>query len=214
MTRLNNYITEITRLKDKEAKRMVFSKLGKFEKLLDKKNWQLNMLLTATLLDLSYKNHNLKFSLGTPEDTDLAKQEGRDFFLGASTDIDGEIVLYMSDDVEFQQKIENFKGSQFVKEFIEVLSHELVHREQWLKSGGKLLSKGFDPDMSIRKYLSLKFEVEAHAHDAAVKLHKDEDAPELEVYGVFGKSHPIFKRFMKKVFKFRKELEKRDHEER
>jgi hypothetical protein len=56
----------------------------------------------------------------------------------------------------------------------------------------------------------LKFEVEAHAHDAAMKLHKGIDAPELEVYGVFGKSHPIFKRFMKKVFLFRKELKKRD----
>ncbi len=210
MTRLNSYITEITRLKDKEAKKIVFSKLGKFEKLLDKQNWQVDMSLAATLMLISYKNHNLRFSLGTPEDTDLAKREGRDFFLGASTDIDGEIVLYLSDDVEFRQKIENFKDSQFMKEFIEVLSHELVHREQWLKSDGKLLSKGFDPDMSIRKYLSSKYEVEAHAHDAAVKLHKGENAPELEVYGVFGKSHPIFKRFMKKVFKFRKELEKRD----
>jgi hypothetical protein len=210
MARLNRYITEVTRLKDKEAKKMVFSKLSKFEKMLDKKNWQLHMLFAATLLDISYKSHNLKFTLGTPEDTDLAKQEGRDFFLGATTDIDGEIVLFMSDDVEFKQKIENFKDSQFIKEFIEVLSHELVHREQWEKSGGKLLSKGYDPDMSIRKYLSQKFEVEAHAHDAAMKLHKGEDAPELEVYGVFGKSHPIFKRFMKKVFKFRKEFKKRD----
>ncbi len=210
MTQFKRYITEITRLKDKEAKRIVFSKLGKFEKFLDKQNWQVDMSLAITLMFISYKNHNLRFSLGTPEDTDLARREGRDFFLGASTDIDGEIVLYLSADVEFQQKIENFKGSQFVKEFIEILSHELVHREQWLKSGGNLLSKGFDPDMSIRKYLSSKYEVEAHAHDAAVKLHKGENAPELEVYGVFGKGHPIFKRFMKKVFKFRKELEKRD----
>ncbi|GAG37839.1 unnamed protein product, partial [marine sediment metagenome] len=150
MTQLNKYINEITKLKDKKAKRIVLSQLAKLEKLLDKQNWKLPMILAATLMDIAYRNNNIKFSLGEPEDVELSKQEGRDFVLGATTDINGKIVIFLNDEMEFKQKIENFKDSQFIKEFIGVLSHELVHREQWLKSGGKLLSKGFDPDMSIR----------------------------------------------------------------
>ncbi len=210
MTRLNSYITEITRLKDKEAKKIVFSKLGKLEKFFDKQDWKMPMVLAAVLMNIAYKSDKIKFTIAVPEDIEFAKKEGRDFFVGAMADIDGDITVFMNTDAEFRDKIENFKNSQFIKEFTEVLSHELVHRDQWLKSDGKLLSKGYNPDMSIRKYLSQKFEIEAHAHDAAIKLHKGENAPELEVYGVFGKSHPIFKRFMKKVFKFRKELKKRD----
>jgi hypothetical protein len=210
VARLNRYITEITRLKDREAKRIVLSKLSKLEKLLDKQDWNLDADLLATIMLITYEKDDITFGIGKKTDIEISKQEGRDFILGAGTSVGGGITVYINGEIKIRNK-ENLKNSKLIKELIEVLSHELVHREQWLKSKDKMLGdKGFDPDMSMRKYLSLKFEIEAHAHDAAVKLHNREEAPELEVYKVFGTKHPVYKRFMKKVFQFRKELEKRD----
>jgi len=211
VTRLNRYLTEKAMpLQDKKAKKIVLSGVDKLENFFDKQGWNLNGILIASFLYVVYNKNNIKFGLGDKADIEISKQEGRDFVLGAGTTMGGEITVYINGDLEIKEKIEDFKNSKLIKELIDVLSHELVHREQWLRSKDKLVTKGFDPNMSLRKYLSLKFEIEAHAHDAALNIHRGDEAPELEVYKIFGIKHPVYKRFMKKVVQFKKELKKRD----
>jgi len=215
VARLKRYITEITKLRDREAKRIVKSKQNKLVSIFDKKDWDMPKGFIGAIMNVIYKDENISFTIADIGDTSTAEKAGQKWFVDAVLMSDESITVYVNPKIEdlvrkYKNNRNDFEDSEFMKELIQILSHELVHREQWKRSGGKLLSKRYTADMPMRRYLSFPHELEAQAHDAATKLHRGDEAPELEVYKIFGKGHPVFKRFMKKVFQFREELKKRD----
>lgn len=216
MARLRKYITEITRLQDKKAEKIVLSKLSKLTSAFDKKDWDMPPGFVGALMNIFYKSDNLSFTVADTSDASTAEKAGQEWLVDAVLMSDESIVVFINPNIEelvrkYKDRRNEFENSKFVKEFKQILSHELVHREQWKKSGGKLLTgKRYTVDMPMRRYLSFPHEIEAQAHDAATKLHAGKEAPELEVYKIFGIKHPVYKKFMKKVFQFRKEIEKRD----
>jgi hypothetical protein len=214
-------LDEITKLKDREAKKIVMSKVDKLYSALEKLEWTPKQGVVGALMNLYYQDYDLSFTIAGSEEGDIGTKAGQDWFVDAVLMSDESIVMFIHPGMDKQiskigmiedprEREKAFKSGKFAKEFIQILSHELVHRDQWKKSKGKMLSKRYSADMPVRRYLSFPHEIEAQAHDAATKLHRGEEAPELEVYQIFGKKHPVFKKFMKKVFQFRKELEIRD----
>jgi hypothetical protein len=218
VARLNRYIKEATKLQDREAKRIVKSKQSKLVSIFDKKNWDMPKGFVGAIMNIIYKDEDISFTIADIGDASTAEKAGQKWFVDAVLMSDESITIYVNPKIEdlvrkYKDNRKDFEKSEFMKEFIQILSHELVHREQWKKSGGKLLSKRYTTDMPMRRYLSFPHELEAQAHDAATKLHRGEKAPELEIYKIFGIKHPVYKRFMKKVFQFREELKKRDETE-
>lgn len=223
MAKFTEYLRldEITKLKDREAKKIVISKIDKIYDSLEKLNWSAQLGVVGALMNHFFQDFDISFTIAGDEEGDIGTKAGQDWFVDAVLMSDDSIVMFLHPGIDKEisklGKIEDprerekaFKSGKFVKEFTQILSHELVHKDQWRKSKGKMISKRYGPDMPVRRYLSFPHEIEAQAHDAATKLHRGEEAPELEVYQIFGKKHPVFKKFMKKVFQFRKELEKRD----
>ena len=222
MAKFQDYlrIDEITKLKDRDALKIIMSEFEKVFNSLEKTGWKPIRGLFGSLLNHFYDKFNLSFSLAPPDEGDIGKQAGQDWFVDAALLTDSSIVIFVNPDVEKEfekfEKIEDkskrkeaFKKSGFVREFQEILSHELVHKEQWVKSGEKLFSKRYTENMPVRRYLSFPHEIEAKAHDAATKLHRGDPAPEIEIYQIFGKKHSVFKRFMKKLEQYKQELRKR-----
>lgn len=217
MARLTRYLTEISRLRDIDAKKIVMFGLPKLHKNFVRNNWDMPKNFIGPVMSTVYDKFGLDFVEADPAEAEIAAMAFRKYFLGAALLTDANIDIYIDSKIEDKIKefrdmsLKEFSKTLFVKEFIEVLSHELVHREQWIKSRHLMLSPRYaGEDIPLRRYLSFPQEIEAHAHDAAMKLHNGEKAPELEVYQLFGKKHPVFKRFMKKVYQFREAMKKRD----
>ena len=223
MTQFNEYLRldEITKLKDREAKKIVMSKIDKLFEAFEKLKWTSTHGVVGSIMNLYYKDAAISFTVAGSEEGDIGTKAGQDWFVDAVLMSDESIVMFLHPNIDKEiakigeiedpkERKKVLKTGKFFREFTQILSHELVHRDQWAKSKGKMISKRYHAEMPVRRYLSFPHEIEAQAHDAATKLYRGEEAPELEVYLIFGKKHPVFKKFMKKVYQFRKELERRD----
>lgn len=213
-------IDEITRLKDRDARKIIMSEFDRIFNALERTEWKPMKGFFGSILNHFYDKFDLSFTMALPADADIGKQAGQNWFVDAVLMSDESITIFINPDIDKEvakigevqdpvKRKEVFRNSKFISEFLEILSHELVHKEQWIKSMGKLGSKRYTEDMPVRRYLSFPHEIEAKAHDAATKLHRGEEAPEIEIYQIFGKKHPVFKRFMKKLVAYQQELKKR-----
>jgi hypothetical protein len=226
MTRLNNYIKEAIKLQDREARRILMSGMDELLDIFEKRNWELNTPLLGAFLNVVYgPRHNIQFVLATPNQ-DETKKYNYDMVSAGQTLLDGKMIVYLSNNAgkiftdtmkdEEGDKREAFVKGPFMDELLDVLQHELVHREQWKRAGKFWIPHRYKgKNIPVRRYLSAPQEIEAWAHDAALVFLKDEEPEEIKVYKEqFGNKHPVFKRFMKKFHKFIRELEKRKHEKR
>jgi hypothetical protein len=221
MARLKRYIEEAIRLQDRAARRMAMAEIDKAVDFFSKKNWDMPTELLGALLNIIYKKHGVTFTLASPEE-DAYSREDFNYVTAGQTLVDGTIRVFVSgragkvlaqDMKDKENDRAAFENSQFFKELISVLSHELVHREQWKRAGEKWIRKAEKGKIvSIPKYLSSKVEMTAWAHDAALSFIGGEDKPnEIQIYKeFFGIKHPVFKRFMKRFYGFIKEFQKRE----
>jgi len=108
---------------------------------------------------------------------------------------------------------EDFDDNKFFSELFFTLSHELIHKRQTFKAGGKDVDKetfdltGSGP--SGLDYYSSKKEVEAYAYQAYLEyMTKDGVSPIFDFYlSTFEKNNPTRNRFLKKFYQY---LDKQD----
>jgi len=101
----------------------------------------------------------------------------------------------------------DFSRNRFLVEYVQVLSHELLHRKQWQLGMIYDSRSSTHPDISMEEYLSFYTEIQALAQDTAFGLLYCKSLSD-QVYYIneykryFGSSHPVFKKFMKTVHTF------------
>jgi hypothetical protein len=226
MTQLYNFLKEAIKLQDREARSILMSGMDELLDIFEKNNWELRTPLLGAFLNVVYKSrHNIQFILASP-DQDETRKWDYDLVSAGQTLLDGKILVYISNKAgkiftdtmkdEEGDKREVFVNGPFMDELLDVLQHELVHREQWKRAGKFWIPKKYKgKNIPIRRYLSAPQEIEAWAHDAALAFLKKDDPEEIGIYKEqFGTKHPVFKRFMKKFYKFIGELKARKHEKR
>lgn len=174
---------------------------------IEKWDWDISVLDFVRILTDKFQHHNINFMIiDTPDNI-------REYVASADFYDDGMIVVYIRPEViPFLQKLRMKKDflarwldpnrNQFVLEFIDVMSHELLHRKQ-TELGCQDASYG----LGEREYLSTKSEIQTHAQDAALHVVHSREVHRQNYYQEvyrqqFGVGHPIYKRFMKNLYKF------------
>jgi hypothetical protein len=129
---------------------------------------------------------------------------------------DGLIEIYLRDDfLPFLQRLRskkdyivrwmNFGKNRFLEEYLEVVSHELLHRKQW-ELGMKKTAHSNSIELDT-KHFSDYAEIQAHAQDTALYILMNRSSAD-QFYFIwyysefFGHSSPIYKAFMKNYQRF------------
>lgn len=171
-------------------------------------DWDISVLDFVRILTDKFHYHNINFMIiDTPEDNIREYVSSATFYDG------GMVEVYIRPEViPFLQKLRlkndymvrwlDPNRNQFVQEFVDVVSHELLHRKQH-ELGCNESSYG----KNEKDYLSTKAEIQTHAQDAALHiLHSREGLKQTYYQGIyrerFGVNHPVYKRFMKTLYKF------------
>ena len=178
--------------------------------------WRINPLEFSYLLTYYYKHDDIYFSV-TKSPTKFNK------YVDSATFFDkGEIEVFITPDaVRYLKKLchskedyllrwMDFRRNQFVYEYVEVLSHELIHRVQ------HYLGAVNDPRRTVGaecfEYFSDASEIQAHAQDIAFFIVYGRDDWRsryyIDLYRQFGNDSRQFKRFMKQVHKFVERMRK------
>lgn len=102
--------------------------------------------------------------------------------------------------------------NEFLRELFDLLSHEMIHAGQVLRSQGLAFgSTGstMPADGNIIKYLSNPAEIEAYALQSAVEYERSGKSPMYDLYiNTFKKSSKVLKRFLKKFAEYREQVKK------
>ena len=185
---------------------------------IEKWDWDISILDFVRILTDKFDHYNINFMIIDEEDNI------REFVSSATFYGDGMVEVHIRPEViPFLQKLRMKKDflarwldpnrNQFVLEFVDVMSHELLHRKQ--TELGCQESSITDDE---REYLSAKSEIQTHAQDAALHIvHSREESKQTyyqEIYRQqFGVDHPVYKRFMRTLYKFleRMKLDQRGH---
>lgn len=134
---------------------------------------------------------------------------GGKYFLSGETTPEGYTLLNMTPKaVNYLRSFKNNEAAfysegknQFAREFIQVLSHELVHRKSFKKY--KDIMKGAGKYDSIQEYLSKDSELLAFAQEAAIEYARYGKSRTARLYAVaFKSTNPTFQKFLKYVKKY------------
>ena len=219
MSRLKKYITERTKTQVKNANNVIKAGYKELFRTLEQVGWDLNQeQLEAAFTLAFFPKWQMRFKTSGEGEEETAKDAGFKFFSSGQTMMNGEIYIYVAKTApkilnsygKREDRKDSFMSSEWLGELKSILAHELLHREQWKKAGDKWIPKRLKGEISIERYLANPQEIEARAQDAARELihYGKEKSAEINMYrDFFGIKTKVFKRFMKKVYQFKKELE-------
>lgn len=217
MARLKRYITEKTRAQVKEANKVIKMSYKKLFDTLEQVGWDLDQeQLEAVFTIAFFPKWQIRFKTSGEGAEESAAEAGFKFFSSGQTMTNGEIYVYVSRTApkilekygKREDREKAFMSSEWLGELKSILSHELVHREQWKKAGKHWIPKRLQGEISVERYLANPQEIEARAQDAARELIHNKESYEVNIYrDYFGIKTKVFKRFMKRVYQFKKEIE-------
>jgi len=217
MTRLNNYITEKTKQQVGNANKVIKTGYKELFRTLEKVGWDLDQeQLEAAFTLAFFPKFQMRFKTSGEGEEETAAEAGFKFFSSGQTMMNGEIYVYVARTApkildsygKRDDREKAFLRSEWLGELKSILAHELLHREQWKKAGDKWIPKRLKGEISVERYLANPQEIEARAQDAARELIHMGESQEVDMYrSFFGATSKVFKKFMKKVFLFQKELE-------
>ena len=217
MTRLNNYITERTRQQVGNANKVIKTGYKELFRIFEKVGWDLDQAQLEAAFTLAFfPKWQMKFKTSGKGEEASAAEAGFKFFTSGQTMMNGEIEVYVARTAskilasygKRADREKEFMSSEWLGELKSILAHELLHREQWKKAGDKWVPKRLKGEISVERYLANPQEIEGRAQDAARELIHAGESQEVDMYrSFFGATSKVFKKFMKKVFLFRKELE-------
>lgn len=195
--RLQDYLEETTKFQYNNTKKIITKNLSMLEKYVSERSLDDNILLN--ILNASFKDDRIFFTLENDAESQCVSSGLTDFKDGT---IQIDIVSGCTRHIQKAYSKNNFfdfRKNPFLKELLEVLTHELTHRRQLEKS--KYIFKDMIEFNSIRDYLSFKNEIEAYASTIVSELKIRGYSPNL--YGFlsyFSKGDPVIKRLLKKVY--------------
>ena len=179
----------------------------------ENKNWKISFQDVTDAFNEAFWYHDIRFFLAD----NPTKDNFRKYIECGLFHYDGLIEIYLREELlPFLQRLRfkkdymsrwiNFGKNRFLEEYLEVVSHELLHRKQWelgLKYGRETNSNGvLDKD-----HFSDPSEIQAHAQDAALALAIDRSLISQTYFiayyrDIFGPHDPVFKTFMKNLQRF------------
>lgn len=111
------------------------------------------------------------------------------------------VINYLRQFKDNESAFYNENKNQFAREFIQVLSHELVHRKSFKKY--KDIMKDAGKYDTFQEYLSKDSELIAFAQEAAIEYARYGKSRTARLYATaFKSSNPVFKKFLKYVKKY------------
>lgn len=207
--RLNRYLSEAIKPQAIKAVKITMKGWNKFLEAMDraiKSGKPVRRAEFENILTNAYSQFNIKFEK-TSKRQEREFQEGfskNKFVLGGELDTGGTIWLQIQPETaDILYSIALADGihamsdnTSLFDEIRNILSHELVHREQWKKAGDKF----FPPERKFNfyEYFADPQEIAAFAQQAATDkwLRKDSDIKDLYTQ-VYGTKSKIYKRFMR-----------------
>lgn len=216
--RLQRYINEITKPTTKSAKKIIESHMAEMFRILNKKNWVMSDKDIVSMLNGLFKKHLIVFRIGKRRDKAYKYIEGAQ--IDASKNLRIDVILKPGIGKAFrqfskpnrQQMFYDINKNEILSNIQDALSHELLHRQQWLSTGGMAFE--ITPGTSqfeLVNYYKDPTEMEAFAQSAATEMLR------LGFSKTFNQVINVFElvgdikaknRFVKKVTKFVKELKK------
>jgi len=204
-------LNEITKGTVPRVKAIFNKRLVDVKNELERKKWNINDISAIEILNKYFIKNKIQFHLSKKK----TYHSGKYVAYGESWD-DGSIDIYLNKNFskywikKFGSNPEGFVDydeNMFFNEIFFTLSHELIHKRQSFKAGGKGNEVGVDifgDSPSEIDYYSSKKEVEAYAYQAYLEyMTKDGESPIFDFYlNTFGKNDPVRKRFLKKFYQY------------
>lgn len=227
--RLQLYLNEARyrKIKFKKEKKRVdpFVRIQKAEKIVEEiltyaqKNIKNKSTISFTnllkLLNSAGKRHRIEFVKSTKPSSD--EWVNYKYVGTGCTNYEGNIeIRLVRGAVSFFRLVDTESlsdmSSEFAREFVGVLGHELIHRAQFQKYGFKVLNSTVNVDLIKNdysryvEYLKQSHEMMAYAQDAAYELLRDKNPDMFYLYqNYFSETEPhVFTKFislMKKAYK-------------
>jgi len=210
--RLKRYIIEITDPTIKRARRAIENNMVELYRILSKKGWNVDTKMVVKIMDGLFKRYNIRFKL----DKKGVKSSTQFLTRGYFFTHDGRIEVYIDDDPKTGKFFRRFAGSDkydiffdvgrnaFLRNLLDFLSHEIIHREQLNKAGISFINSfNITDDSAGEDYLSDHFEIEAFAQDAAIQIVRGKSPTIMKIYfDYFDIKDSTMKKFLKKVTQY------------
>jgi hypothetical protein len=218
MARLESFIHR-DRIIDRVIK-IINNNIGNVGRILMKHSWNVNDDMLIKILNGTFNRYNIIFFPSTSKKSQKIKKYISDAKAWIITDTEKKETKYIVEIrvvKDFSNYFRRFAGNvskfykikenQFLKDLLDLLSHEIVHIKQASKSGKKFVQSQKPEDYSYDDtYLAIPEELDAFAYQAAIEVLRTGKLEGSEVYKryakTFEKNDPIFKKFMKRLFKY------------
>ena len=218
MARLESFIHR-DRIIDRVIK-IINNNIGNIGRILMKYSWNVNDDMLIKILNGTFNRYNIAFFPSTFKKNQKIKKYISDAKAWIITDPEKRETKYFVEVrvvKDFSRYFRRFAGNvskfykikdnQFLKDLLDLLSHEVVHIKQASKSGDKFSQNRKESDYENDfTYLSIPDELDAFAYQAAIEVlrtGKLEGSTTYKRYtNVFEKDHPTFKKFMKRLLKY------------
>lgn len=202
--KLKRYIKEITDPTVEKAKKVIEYNIPKLYNILFKKSFNISTHAFVGILNNLFKNNKIKFELAP-----VGIRKRYRYIVAGYMFIDGRIQIDICNNKNtgkffrrFAQEGKkddffNIERNEFFKELLSILSHEMIHIEQFKKAG----KKGWlESGESEKEYLGDPQELEAHAQDAAIEIIRRGTSYTIERYfASFTMKDAILRKFLKKT---------------
>lgn len=203
--RLKQYINETTKTTVVKSKIIIQKHLPEIMKEFEKENWIISDKKAIDIINKYFKRDNIEFEL--IEERIIGKSSKN--IAGGVAYSNGITIYPVKGFAEtFRRyakpdKKEDFLNTatnKFFGEIHSILTHELIHIDQYELAKGKMPKKEIDTDKT-KEYLSDKQEIEAFAQQAALEIARKGKSNIITRYkNEFKPTDKVWKRFMKKFF--------------
>lgn len=203
--KLKKYILkEITDPTIEKAKKVIEYNIPKLYNILSKKSFNISNNVLVNILNNLFKNNNIKFKL-----VPIGTKKRYRYIVAGYMFIDGRIEIEISNNKKTgkffrrfaqENKKESFfsiEKNAFLQELLSIISHEMIHIEQYKKSG----TKGWlETGETEAEYLADPQELEAYAQDAAIEIIRRGKSHTIKRYfASFTIKDAILRKFLKKT---------------
>jgi len=218
MARLESFIHR-DRIIDRVIK-IINNNIGNVGGVLMKHGWNVSDEMLIKILNGTFNRYNIMFLPSTHKKNQKIKKYISDAKAWVITDTDKRETTYIVEIrvvKDFSDYFRRFAGNvskfykikenQFLQDLLDLLSHEVVHIKQASKSGDKFSQNRKESDYETNfTYLSIPDKLDAFAYQASIEVLRTGKLEGSEVYKryakTFEKNDPIFKKFMKRLFKY------------
>lgn len=208
--RLDRYLNEAIKPQLTKAVRITMKGWNNFLTELDhhwNKYHRLNMANLERMLSMAFFDQTIEFEQA--DESQRAEQEEgfskNTFVLGGLHDLEGTIYLQLSKVtaklltgvLKRHNSVHDITDkTNLFNEIVNILAHELVHREQYKKAGMKIFPK--EKKFHFKRYLKDTQELIAFGQQYANDVYLRRDSDLEEIYReTFGKTHKVYKKFMR-----------------